>query len=163
MHDPDATGTEPWIRGQSRTLDDPDSLYGNAKFVNPEAGDFTVAEDSPALALGFKNFPMTGFGVTSERLKAVAEEPELVLKIKITANEKYVKRNPKLWGAEYKKVETQAELYGFRSDDVVLKLNGRKINRNRFSKTMRGLEPGTHRVEVWRGQLPHTFEFEVKK
>ena len=187
MHDPEATGTEPWIRGQSRTLDDPDSLYGNAKFVNPEAGDFTVAEDSPALALGFKNFPMTGFGVTSERLKAVAEEPELVLKIKITANEKYVKRNPKWWGAEYKKVETQAELtatgldylrgilfvsvpkkskfaqYGFRSDDVVLKLNGRKINRNRFSKTMRGLEPGTHRVEVWRGQLPHTFEFEVKK
>jgi hypothetical protein len=32
-------------------------------FVDPSKGDYTVKDGSPALTLGFKNFPMTGFGV----------------------------------------------------------------------------------------------------
>ncbi|MCW3062026.1 MAG: pectin lyase fold [Capsulimonas sp.] len=51
------------------------SIVADARFVNPAAGDFRVAGDSPALALGFKNFPMDQFGVVSLRLKAIARTP----------------------------------------------------------------------------------------
>ena len=46
-------------------------------FVDPAHGDYRVKPDSPALALGFKNFPMDQFGVTSPRLKAKARSPIL--------------------------------------------------------------------------------------
>jgi hypothetical protein len=49
------------------------SGYGDAQFVDPAAGDYTVADDSPALAVGFENFPMDGFGVRSWELRALAE------------------------------------------------------------------------------------------
>ena len=53
------------------------SLYGNPQFVNPETGDFTVKEGSPALDLGFENFAMDQFGVESPGLKAIAQTPEI--------------------------------------------------------------------------------------
>ena len=53
------------------------SIVADARFVNPAAGDFRVAAGSPALALGFKNFPMDEFGVVSPRLKAIARTPEI--------------------------------------------------------------------------------------
>lgn len=53
------------------------SLVADARFVNPASGDYRVAADSPALKLGFKNFPMDQFGVVSPRLKAIARTPEL--------------------------------------------------------------------------------------
>jgi S1-C subfamily serine protease len=53
------------------------SLVADALFVNPAAGDFRVAAGSPALGLGFKNFPMDQFGVVSVRLKAIARTPEI--------------------------------------------------------------------------------------
>ena len=46
-------------------------------FVDPAHGDYRVKPGSPALALGFKNFPMDQFGVTSPRLKAKARSPIL--------------------------------------------------------------------------------------
>lgn len=49
------------------------SRYGDARFENPARGDFRVRPESPVRALGFENFPMTGFGVTSEWLKRLAE------------------------------------------------------------------------------------------
>ena len=57
------------------------SIAGNPKFKDARAGDFRVAEDSPALRIGFKNFPMDQFGVTSPRLKRLAKTapiPDLV-------------------------------------------------------------------------------------
>ena len=56
---------------------DAHSLVGDPQFVNPAAGDYTVKEGSPALALGFKNFPMDQFGVQKPSLKAIARTPEL--------------------------------------------------------------------------------------
>ena len=44
---------------------DEHSLAGDALFVNPAKGDYRVKDDSPALKLGFENFPMDQFGVTS--------------------------------------------------------------------------------------------------
>lgn len=58
---------------------DANSLTGDALFVDPEKGDYRVKDGSPALKLGFVNFPMDQFGVQSPRLKAMARTPELPL------------------------------------------------------------------------------------
>ena len=57
------------------------SRAGDPKFMDARAGDFRVADDSPALLVGFKNFSMDQFGVTSPRLKRLAKTaplPELI-------------------------------------------------------------------------------------
>ncbi len=41
---------------------DQHSVTADPQFVNPGRGDYTVKAGSPALALGFKNFPMDQFG-----------------------------------------------------------------------------------------------------
>ena len=51
---------------------DAHSLAGDALFVNPALGDYRVKPGSPALSLGFVNFPMDEFGVTAPDLKAKA-------------------------------------------------------------------------------------------
>lgn len=53
------------------------SLVGDPLFLDPAKGDFRVDSLSPALQLGFKNFPMTEFGVVSERLKKIAKQPKI--------------------------------------------------------------------------------------
>lgn len=54
---------------------DAHSAAGDPKFLDPAAGDFRVAEDSPALKVGFKNFAMDQFGVKKPALKAIAKTP----------------------------------------------------------------------------------------
>ncbi|HTH46878.1 MAG TPA: PDZ domain-containing protein, partial [Candidatus Limnocylindria bacterium] len=56
---------------------DAHSLVGDPLFMNPATGDFRVRAGSPALALGFVNFPMNDFGVRSPRLRAIARKPEI--------------------------------------------------------------------------------------
>lgn len=56
---------------------DAESLVGDPEFVNPAIGDYRVKDTSPALKLGFQNFPMDQFGVQSPRLKKIARTPEL--------------------------------------------------------------------------------------
>jgi hypothetical protein len=51
-----------WSQWKAAGLD-ANSVVADPMFVNPSAGDYSVKDGSPALALGFKNFPMTGFGV----------------------------------------------------------------------------------------------------
>ncbi len=53
------------------------SLVGDPLFLDPAKGDFRVDSLSPALQLGFKNFPMDEFGVTSARLKKIAKQPKI--------------------------------------------------------------------------------------
>ncbi|MDQ8183583.1 hypothetical protein [Pelagicoccus sp. SDUM812005] len=187
MHNPSSEGAEPWVAGQAKTGDDADSLYGNAGFMDPSAGDFTVADDSPTLLVGFKNFPMEGFGVVSERLKALAEEPPLLLPIYVEPNTVTKVKHAKVLGAQFKALDTEAELtatgmdslrgvlllavpkfspmanYGFESDDVVLEVDGANVDSKSFIKVMNGLNPGHHRASVWRGQQLHRFEFETGK
>ncbi|MDF7800404.1 right-handed parallel beta-helix repeat-containing protein [Pontiellaceae bacterium B1224] len=54
---------------------DKNSIFGNPEFIDPVHGDFRVRDDSPALKLGFVNFPMDQFGVKKPSLKALAETP----------------------------------------------------------------------------------------
>lgn len=56
---------------------DAHSLVADAQFVDPAAGDYRVQPGSPALALGFENFPMDQFGVVSPELKRLARTPPL--------------------------------------------------------------------------------------
>ena len=142
--------------------------------MNPEAGDFTVSEESPALAIGFENFSMEGFGVTSDRLKELAKAPRIALPVEGESNEAVKARKLVVFGAEYKKLSTQAELsatgmdslrgvlllsvpessqmgqYGFENDDVVLEIDGKQIVSKKFSKTMKQLKAGEHQATVWR-------------
>jgi hypothetical protein len=54
---------------------DAHSVAGALQFSDPAHGDFSVRGTSPALALGFVNFPMNQFGVRPARLKALAKQP----------------------------------------------------------------------------------------
>lgn len=56
---------------------DANSVLGEPMYVDPAKGDFRVNEGSPALKLGFKNFPMDEFGVKKPALKAIAKTPEI--------------------------------------------------------------------------------------
>ncbi len=56
---------------------DRNSVMGEPMYVDPAGGDFRVKEGSPALKLGFKNFPMDQFGVKKPALKAIAKTPEI--------------------------------------------------------------------------------------
>jgi hypothetical protein len=56
---------------------DANSLVGDPLFVDPAQGDFRVRAGSPALKLGFVNFPMDQFGVRTPRLKALTRTPQI--------------------------------------------------------------------------------------
>ncbi|MBX3241834.1 MAG: PDZ domain-containing protein [Chitinophagaceae bacterium] len=65
LHDAQSRGT------------DKNSLAGDPMFVNPSKGDYTVLPASPALKVGFKNFPMNEFGVQKPSLKRIAQHPQI--------------------------------------------------------------------------------------
>jgi hypothetical protein len=77
VHTPGAHASSPAKGLQANSKRDEDSVCTDAMFVNPAKGDYRVRAGSPALALGFKNFPMDQFGVSSPRLRAIARTPEL--------------------------------------------------------------------------------------
>lgn len=54
---------------------DVNSIVADPRFVDPEKGDFRVEAGSPAMAIGFKNFPMDQFGVKKPSLKKIAATP----------------------------------------------------------------------------------------
>ena len=61
---------------RSRALGlDRHSVAGEPRFVSPETGDFRVSSDSPALSIGFENFPTDQFGVQKPSLREVARTP----------------------------------------------------------------------------------------
>jgi hypothetical protein len=54
---------------------DLNSIVNDPMFLDPAGGDFRVAPGSPALKIGFENFPMDRFGVKKRSLKAIAKTP----------------------------------------------------------------------------------------
>ena len=74
-HAPGKSGPATTLQGQSGR--DANSLIGDAMFVDPASGNYQVKQGSPALKLGFKNFPMDQFGVISPKLKSQARTPRL--------------------------------------------------------------------------------------
>ncbi len=87
---------------------DTNSLYGNPLFANPEKGDFTVGENSPAFQMGFQNFSMDLFGVQVPELKAIAKRADIP-DLNIISFHKE-KRSTKVWlGGTLKNIETPEE------------------------------------------------------
>ncbi|MEI7898938.1 MAG: DUF6288 domain-containing protein [bacterium] len=62
---------------QTKHGSDTNSLVGDPMFIDPVNGDYRVQDNSPALKLGFKNFPMDQFGVQKPALKKIAQTPKL--------------------------------------------------------------------------------------
>ena len=69
LHQPGKHAATPAVVLQEQSGRDQHSLEADAHFFDPTHGDFRVANFSPALKLGFKNFPMDQFGVHLQRLK----------------------------------------------------------------------------------------------
>jgi hypothetical protein len=60
---------------QTQSGRDEHSVIADGQFVDPATGDYRVQPNSPALALGFVNFPMDRFGVTNAGLRRIARTP----------------------------------------------------------------------------------------
>ncbi len=67
----------PAVKAQKSSGWDRHSIEADPLFVDPANGNYKVRVNSPALALGFRNFPMDQFGVQKPELKALAQTPEL--------------------------------------------------------------------------------------
>ncbi|AWW32775.1 hypothetical protein DN752_22980 [Echinicola strongylocentroti] len=62
---------------------DKNSLVADPQFVDPLNGNYQVSEDSPALALGFENFPMDKFGHQMTRIVPFGGEFEEDIKVEL--------------------------------------------------------------------------------
>jgi len=104
---------------------DEHSIVADAMFVDPANGDFRVKEGSPALKLGFVNFPMDQFGVQKPELKAIARSPEMP-KIgnsgRPTRKEPSVKRVTYAWQAQIRDISGLGDrsAYGLPDESGVL-------------------------------------------
>ena len=54
---------------------DLNSIFGDPEFIDNLTGDYRVKQNSLALKVGFKNFPMNEFGVITPTLKKLAKQP----------------------------------------------------------------------------------------
>lgn len=77
VHNAAAISLRPATGLSRQSKRDAHSVVGDAAFVDPAKGNYNVKKGSPASALGFRNFPMDKFGVTSPRLRAIARTPAL--------------------------------------------------------------------------------------
>jgi hypothetical protein len=175
----DAPGqaTAPAVALQEISGLDSHSLVGDAMFVDPAKGDYTVKDGSPALSLGFKNFPMDQFGVQKPELKRVARTPEMP--VPGVKQKEPSRRDPQIvaWqGAKIKNIigldevsiaglndETGVKLVevpadspaakaGLRAGDVILKCNGKRTDSVADLLKLWKKVPGVAKLDVWRDQ-----------
>jgi len=151
LHTPGKATPEPATVLQEQSGRDTHSIAADAMFIDASRGDYRVKSDSPALNLGFKNFPMNQFGVIKPSLKKIAKTPELPSIISTKSETK--SENKTQWlGATIKNVvglgdrsayglpdETgvvvmevpngcDAGKLGLRHTDVVVVINGKKVD-----------------------------------
>jgi hypothetical protein len=93
---------------------DEHSIMADADFVYPAHGDYRVKPGSPALALGFVNFPMDQFGVQKPELKAIARTPELPLPQAAAVMSATRDIAPRAWlGSSVRNIANEAEMSAF--------------------------------------------------
>ena len=167
---------------------DKSSIYGDAQFLDPAKGDYRVKDGSPALALGFKNFPMDNFGVLKPELRAEARTPRLTGSApprKPSAARKRDNRKRQWLGATIKNLVGKAEMSaagmgsetgvlflevppdsaaakaGFRDGDVILSLRRRKVGDVRTLLQIYGKSTKGKPVAlaIWRNQKAQKLSF----
>jgi S1-C subfamily serine protease len=99
---------------QQQSGRDEHSIMADAQFVDPAHGDYRVKNGSPALGLGFINFPMNQFGVQKPELKATARVPQLPQpKMPATASMARAAA-PAIWlGASVRNIRDEGEMSAF--------------------------------------------------
>lgn len=147
-----ATTNPPALKLQQPSGRDEHSIAANAQFVDPARGDYRVKDGSPALALGFVNFPMDQFGVQKPELKAIARIPQLPQPKMPVATALTRAPAPATWrGVRVRNITSEGEMSAFglpgvtgvlvlevpaetamgkaglRKIDVILTVNGRDI------------------------------------
>jgi len=114
MQEDGATTNRPATRLQQQSGRDPNSIVADAQFLDPAHGDYRVKDGSPALTLGFVNFPMDQFGVQKPELKAIARTP--VLPMPSTAAAAPVVRDTtiRVWlGVSVRNIADEGEMSAF--------------------------------------------------
>jgi hypothetical protein len=151
VQDSSATMSAPATQLQQQSGRDEHSIVADAQFIDPAHGDYRVKDGSPALALGFANFPMDQFGVQKPELKAIARTPQLPQpKISVAASSAR-DATPATWlGVSVRNIRDEGEMSAFglpgvtgvlvwevpagsalakaglRKNDVILSVNGGK-------------------------------------
>lgn len=91
---------------------DTHSLLADPMFIDPKHGDYRVKPESPALKLGFENFPMDQFGVLKPEFQSEIAKVERKFQPAPAKTKSTSQRNPKptLWqGATVKNLIGEAE------------------------------------------------------
>lgn len=147
----EGTTSGPATQLQKQSGRDEHSIQGDALFRDPATGDYRVREGSPALALGFVNFPMDNFGVQEPSLRVLARTPMLPGQ-KAGAVTGTRDTTPRVWlGATVRNIADAGEMSalglpgitgvlvlevpnnsllakcGLRKGDVILAINGAKV------------------------------------
>lgn len=156
---------------------DGNSIYGDPMFIDPAKGDFRVKDGSPALKIGFENFPMDQFGVKKPSLKAIARTPEIPPFGAVRSKRAKAVPNKMQWlGATLSDLSGQdfsaygvsqadggvafsgvvpgspAAIAGFLNGDLIQAVNGGKtVNTNQFKKLITDAK-GTLLLKVVRNQ-----------
>jgi hypothetical protein len=174
--------TAPATALQQQSGRDAHSLVADAMFIDPAHGDYRVKDGSPALALGFVNFPMDDFGVQKPELKAIAHTPEFPLPRIVAAAPAARNTTPRTWlGASVRNIADEGEMSAFglpgvtgvlvlevpadsalakaglQKNDVILSVNGA------MTADVVGLRQPAHSVGISRDQKTITLLIEPLK
>jgi hypothetical protein len=99
---------------QQQSGRDEHSIVADTQFVEPAHGDYRVKDGSPALALGFANFPMDQFGVQKPGLKGIARVPQLPQPEMAAAASAARAAAPVTWlGASVRNIVDEGEMSAF--------------------------------------------------
>lgn len=167
---------------------DEHSLVGDARFIDPASGDYRVAEDSPAIELGFENFPMDQFGVKLPRLQKLARQPDLPkLEAKVRKKRKQKQQVAQWLGASIRNIKglgdvsaaglpnesgvlltkvpdnSPAAKAGLQVGDVILGCSDKNIAKVVDLERAWQKQSGRFRLKIWRGQKSVTIQDRLSK
>jgi len=172
---------------QAQSGRDQNSLEADAVFENPAEGDYRVRDNSPALRLGFRNFPMDQFGVQSPKLKAMALKPALPSlggPPPATLDSSRDARTASWLGALVRNVvglgevsagglpgeigvlvldvppRSRAEAAGLRKGDVILKINGQDTEKLADLLRLGAEAEGAAKLTIFRQQRDVVLDFD---
>lgn len=178
LHQADLPGTIPASQLQEQSGADAHSIVADARFVDTASGNFQVSDESPAIGIGFRNFPMDRFGVRKPELKRIARVPKLPV-LGVMASPSGRLPQAALWDrCKVKNIVGMGEVSaaglpaetgvivesipwgswqmekGIQVDDVILELNGEQVDTVddllRLYETAR--QGGPFVLKVFRGQ-----------